>query len=185
MDEDGRHAGRQVQSFVAALGGGRRLGRLATVCERQPGGQLMRSFFRGRPVERHHRRGYPSRAAELGTPAIADGRYLDVVRTPTDSFFEMMNDHVGDVTGREASNEGDFTRLSRGIKRNRSRRRRPQPRLGVILRRSHRRKISGVRLSTRFSRAMHRFSTAAASKTSRVAPLAKVECLFGLEWLEY
>jgi hypothetical protein len=155
------------------------------VGERQPRGQLVGGFFRGLAVERHHRRGYASCAAELGTPTVADGRYLNVVRTPTDSFFEMMNDHVGDVTGCDARNEGDFTRLSRGIKRNRSRRRRPQPRLGVILRRSHRRKISGVRLSTRFSRAMHRFSTTAASKTSRTAPFAKVECLFGLEWLEY
>jgi hypothetical protein len=168
-----------------ALDGGYRLRRLATVCERQPGGQLVGSLFRGRPVERHHRRGYPSGAAELGTPTVADGRYLDVVRTPTDSFFEMMNDHVRDVAGCEANNERDFTRLSRGIKRNRSRRRRPQPRLGVILRRSHRRKISGVRFSTRFSRAMHRFSTVPASKTSRVGRFAKVECLFGLEWLEY
>jgi len=106
------------------LGGGYRLRRLATMGERQPGGKLVGGFFRCLAVERHHRRGYASRAAELGTPTVTDGRYLDVVRTPTDSFFEMMNDHVGDVTGR-ASNEGDFTRLSRGIKRNRSRRRRP------------------------------------------------------------
>jgi hypothetical protein len=162
---------------------GQRLRRLAAVCERQPRGQLAGRLFWGLAVERHHRRWYPGRAAELSSPAVADGRHLDLVRTPADGLFEMMNCHVWDA-GRDVSSVRDFTRLSSAIKRSGSRRRRPQPALLPIVLRSHQRKICGVRLSTRFSRGMHRFSTDSVLKSTRRRSVRKVECVFGPEWLE-
>jgi hypothetical protein len=64
------------------------------MCERQPGGQLLDGLLRGLPVEGHHRGGEARRPAKLGTPPVADGHHLDLVRTPANRFFEMPYGHV-------------------------------------------------------------------------------------------
>jgi hypothetical protein len=165
-----------------ALDGGQSdgLGCLAAVCERQPRGQLTGRLLWRLAVEGHHGGRHASGPAELRAPAIGDRRYLDLVRTPADSFFEMMNGHLGDA-GREVRSAGDFTRLSRAIKRNRSRRRRPQPPVRTIIQRSGQRKICGVRLSTRFALTMHRLCTEGIQKNTRGGSLQKVKCEFGPE----
>ena len=86
-----------VRSKVAwpALGGRRcnRLGYLAAMRERQPGGQLAGRLLRGLAVEGHHRRRHTRFSRQLGTPPVADGRNVDFVRTPTYRFFEVV-DHL-------------------------------------------------------------------------------------------
>jgi len=159
---------------------GNRLGPLAAVCERQPRGQLAGRLFWGLAVKRHHRGGHARPSTKLGSPPVADGRNLDQIRTPADGLFEMVNGHVGKVRLKVRS-VGDLTRLLRAIKRNGSRRRRPQPPSQAILGRSHRRKICAVRLSTRFSPSMHSFSTERAPKRSCRSSVWKVECGFLLE----
>jgi len=127
---------------------------LTSMGQSQPGCQLPGRFFGSRPVERHHGRRHPRQAAQLGAPAVADRRHLDLVRTACDRLFEMMNGHNW---GR---NEGvDFTQASHAIKRNGSRRDRPQVAGRTIIGRSRRRKKCNVRFSTGFSRFIHRFST--------------------------
>ena len=79
-----------------ALVGGRRnrLRHLAAIRERQPGSQLLRRLLWGPAVEGHHGGRHARVPAKLGTPPVADGHHFDLVRTPADSFFEMVNDHL-------------------------------------------------------------------------------------------
>jgi hypothetical protein len=75
---------------------GRRCNRLgyAAMRERQPGGQLAGRLLRRLAVEGHHRGGHPGFPCQLGAPPVADGRHVDMVRTPTYSFFKVVNDHL-------------------------------------------------------------------------------------------
>jgi hypothetical protein len=201
-DETDRHAGGQVSRPVTwlavpklriedqpseggALDGRRRLRHPLTVRERQPRGQLMGRLRWGLAVERHHSRGHTGPAAQLSAPPVADGCYLNLIRTPADSLFEMMNGHCGGCLNVKDRSVGDFTRLSRAIKRNGSRRRRPQPPLRAIIGRSHRRKICVVRLSTGFSPFIHSFSTEPVPKRTYRGGVGKVECGFTPEWLDF
>jgi hypothetical protein len=103
--------------------------------QRKPLGQLSRRFVRRLPIEGHHRRRHAGPSPQLRAPSVADGRDLDLVRTPANDFFESMNDHVmffreegcsRDVILRsararasEAAREGDalrsWSRHTRGI----------------------------------------------------------------------
>ena len=62
--------------------------------ERQPGSQLLDRLLRGLAVEGHHRGRHAGLPAKLGTPPVADGHHLDLVRTPANGFFEMLNGHL-------------------------------------------------------------------------------------------
>jgi hypothetical protein len=75
------------------LHGDRRLS-MAPVRQCEPLRELASRFI-GRPaVKRHHGCGHPRRTPELCAPPVADGRHLDLVRTPANGFFEAMNCHV-------------------------------------------------------------------------------------------
>ena len=121
-----------------------RLGYVAAMRERQPRGQLAGRFLWGLAIKRHHRGGQTRFPRQLGTPPVADGHHFDVVRTPADGFFEMVNDHLsGGPTGcvnawfqpdvRPVEGVGDFTRSSCSIKRREARRRRPQSEFWLIV----------------------------------------------------
>jgi len=71
-----------------------RLGDVAAMRERQPRGQLAGRLLRRLAVEGHHRGGHPGFPRQLSAPPVADGRHVDLVRTPTYSFFEVVNDHL-------------------------------------------------------------------------------------------
>src|SRR5690349_23566602 len=79
-----------------------------------------------------------------------------------------------------ANGVSDFTQPSQLIKRNGSRRHRPQGVESTIIGRSRKRKICSVRFSTGFTRTIHRFSTApfetgvAAGLKSRMQVYAKM-----------
>jgi len=62
--------------------------------ERQPGGQLSGRLFWRLAVKGHHCGGHARSASELRTPPVADGHHFDLVRTPADVFFEMVNVHL-------------------------------------------------------------------------------------------
>ena len=62
--------------------------------ERQPGSQLLDRLLRGLAVERHHGGLHAGVPAKLSTPPVADGHDLDLVRTPADGLFEMLNGHL-------------------------------------------------------------------------------------------
>jgi hypothetical protein len=62
--------------------------------QRQPIRQLPCRLVRRRPVKRHHGGWHAGQSLKLRAPAVADGRYFDVVRAPANSLFECMNDHV-------------------------------------------------------------------------------------------
>jgi hypothetical protein len=82
-------------SWPALVGGWcNRLGYVASMRERQPRSQQASRFFWGRAVKRHHGCGHTGLSRQLGAPPVADGRHVDVVRTPTYSFFEVVNDHL-------------------------------------------------------------------------------------------
>ena len=87
-----------VRSKVSrpALVGGRcnRLGYLAAMRKRQPRGQLAGRLLWGLAVEGHHRGGHPGFPRQLSAPPVADRRHVDLVRTPTYRFFEVVNDHL-------------------------------------------------------------------------------------------
>jgi hypothetical protein len=155
----------------AALIGGRsnRLRCGAAMREHEPGRQLAGGLLGGLAVEGHHGRRHARLPGQLGAPAVADRRHFNLVRTPGDGFFEMVNHLSGgfDLSIRSAA---DFTRSSRAIKRRRSRRPRPQPPVSAIVGRSERRKMCAVGLSTRFARLVHSFSTAQLSLTKRCPP---------------
>lgn len=85
----------------------RRAGGEAPVGQRQPLRQLPRGLVRRRTVKRHHRGWHPGAAAQLRTPPVTDGRHFDLVRTPADSLFEAMNDHVV-IVRMEWESEGRF-----------------------------------------------------------------------------
>lgn len=167
-----------------------RLGYVAAMRERQPRGQLAGRLFWGLAVEGHHCGRHAGLPGQLGTPTVADGRYLDVVRTPTNRFFEMFNVHLsGDPTEcvevRRLSSDrldsvrsaDDFTPSSSPIKRREARSRRPQWVFGSIVGGSGERKICVSRLPTRFSRVINRFSTAEAGEPWQYPAGARnVEC---------
>jgi hypothetical protein len=81
-----------IQLYSRRSGGGG--GCEAPVGQRQPLGQLARGLVGRRAVKRHHRGRHSRAAAQLRPPPVTDGRHFDLVRTPADSFFEAMNDHV-------------------------------------------------------------------------------------------
>jgi hypothetical protein len=64
------------------------------VRQRQPLGELVRSFVGCLTIKRHHRGWHAGRAPQLGAPPIAHRRDFDLVRATTDGFFEAMNIHV-------------------------------------------------------------------------------------------
>ena len=70
------------------------LGCLAAMRKRQPGRQLPCRLLRGLAVEGHHGGRHARVSAKLGTPPVADRHHFDLVRTPADSFFEMVNNHL-------------------------------------------------------------------------------------------
>ena len=70
------------------------LGCVAAMRERQPRGQLAGRLLRCLAVEGHHRGGHPGFPRQLSAPPVADGRHVDMVRTPTYRFFEVVNDHL-------------------------------------------------------------------------------------------
>jgi hypothetical protein len=110
-----------------------RLGLVAAMRERQPRRQLAGRLLWGLAVKGHHRRGHSGFSGQLGTPAVADRRHLDVVRTPTNGLFEMFDDHLS----------GDLTECveSDGFRRTVSN----QSGASVILRRRHLRSSEGKR----------------------------------------
>jgi hypothetical protein len=71
-----------------------RLRCLAAMRERQPRSQLVGRLLWGLAVEGHHGGLHARVPPKLGTPPVTDGHHLDLVRTPADSFFEMVNDHL-------------------------------------------------------------------------------------------
>lgn len=71
-----------------------RLGYVAPMRERQPRGQLAGRLLRRLAIEGHHGRGHAGLSGQLSTPSVADGRHVDLVRTPTYSLFKVVNDHV-------------------------------------------------------------------------------------------
>lgn len=156
-----------------------RLGYVAAMRERQPRGQLAGRLLWGLAVKGHHRSRHAGFPRQLGTPPIADGHHFDLVRPPADGFFEMVNDHLSGGPTMDVSSDprrtlvasvgsaGDFTRSSLPIKRREPRRRRRQPRCGPIVWRSCQRKKCAVSLPTRFSRVIHRFSTAGPGEVLR------------------
>jgi len=77
-----------------ALVGGRchRLG--AAVRERQPGSQLLDRLLGRLAVEGHHGGLHARVPSKLGTPPVADGHHFDLVRTPANGLFEMLNGHL-------------------------------------------------------------------------------------------
>ncbi len=106
---------------------------MATIRERQPRGQLPGRLLRSRAVEGHHGGRHAGFPCKLSTPPVADGRHLDVVRTPTNGFFEMFDDHLsGDLTVERECLAG--TRYSPN-----------QSGVPVILRRRHGRSSEGKR----------------------------------------
>src|SRR5688572_26443005 len=128
-------------------------------------------------VPAEHANGY-SRASRLfGTDAR-----LSFLRNGERSFVWGLdrlrgNARLGPDTHQSVRSAGDFTRSSRPIKRRKARRPRPQPGLASIVGRSRQRNFFVIRLPTRFSRVIHRFSTdglAADRKIRAGAP--KVEC---------
>lgn len=167
-----------------------RLGYVAAMRERQPRGQLAGRLLWGRAVEGHHRGRHSRFPRQLGAPPVADGRHVDLVRTPTYRFFEMVNDHVsggptvccgsvrlGPDTRQTVRSAGDLTRSSPPIKRREARRRRPQWGFGSIVGGSGERKMCVSRLPTRFSRVINRFSTAEAGELWQdPAGARNVEC---------
>ena len=166
-----------------------RLGDVAAMRERQPRGQLAGRLLRSLAVEGHHRGGHPGFPRQLGAPPVAHGRHVDLVRTPTYSFFEVVNDHLSggptdyagmsgwDQTLTNQSGGRDFTPSSRPIKRREARRRCPQSGFAPIVARSRQRKICVIRLPTRFTRVIHRFSTAGLGAVNKLrASVRHVEC---------
>jgi hypothetical protein len=86
---------RSKPSTPALVGRGRdRLRGMAPMRERQPGSQLLDGLLRGLAVEGHHGGWHAGVPAKLGTPPVADGHHLDLVRTPGNRFFEMLNGHL-------------------------------------------------------------------------------------------
>ena len=55
----------------------------------------------------------PGLPSKLGTPPVADGHHFDLVRTPADGFFEMLNGHLSWGPDFSVRNAGDFTPSSR------------------------------------------------------------------------
>lgn len=158
-----------------------RLGYVAAMRERQPRGQLAGRLLWGLAVEGHHRSGHARLPGQLSTPAVTDRRHVDLVQTPTYRFFEMVNDHLsggptdldgnvrlGPDTRQSVRSAGDFTRSSRPIKRREARRHHPQGGLAPIPSRSRQRNFFVIRLPTRYSRAIHSFSTAVLREDRRI-----------------
>ena len=85
---------RSKPSRPALVGRRERLSGVAAMRERQPGSQLLDRLLRGLAVEGHHGGLHSRLPLKLGTPPVADGHHFDLVRTPADSFFEMVNDHL-------------------------------------------------------------------------------------------
>jgi len=85
---------RSKVSRPALVGRCHRLGDVAAMRERQPRSQLPGRLLRRLAVEGHHRGGHPGFPRQLSAPPVADGRHVDLVRTPTYSFFEVVNDHL-------------------------------------------------------------------------------------------
>ena len=71
-----------------------RLSEMAAVRERQPLSQLAGRFLWSLSIEGHHRSGHAWLSGQLSTPPVTDGHHFDVVRTPTNGFFEKMNVHL-------------------------------------------------------------------------------------------
>ena len=167
-----------------------RLGYVAAMRERQPRGQLVGRLLWGLAVEGHHCGRHAWLPGQLSTPTVADRRHVDEVRTPTYRFFKVVNDHLsggptdlygsvrlGPDTHQSVRSAGDFTRSSRPIKRREARRGHPQPRLAPIVSRSRQRNFFVIRFPTRFSRAIHRFSTAGLREDLSIPAGARnVEC---------
>ena len=167
-----------------------RLGYVAAMRERQPRGQLAGRLLRRLAVEGHHRGGHPGFPRQLSAPPVADRRHVDLVRTPTYCFFKVVNDHLSggptDYAGMSGWDQTltnpvrsgrDFTPSLRPIKRREARRRRPQSGFAPIVARSRQRKICVIRLPTRFSRVIHRFSTAGLGAVKKIRAGARhVEC---------
>jgi hypothetical protein len=110
-----------------------RLGYVAAMRERQPRGQLAGRLLRRLAVEGHHRGGHPGFPRQLSAPPVADGRHVDLVRTPTYSFFEVVNDHLsGGPTDYAGMSGWDQTLTN-------------QSGAAVILRRRHARSSEGKR----------------------------------------
>jgi len=144
---------------LAALLRQRRLGTrvLPAVRQRQPLGQVAGGFVRRRSVERHHRRWKARGAGELGAPSVADGRDLDVVRTPANRFVESMNSHVCSMSGEVKRNEILRSRSRRSSEADREDSRTRDE--GRVFRVSRSNFFSRVGFSTGFAPSVHRFST--------------------------
>ena len=86
---------RSKPSWPALVGvRGHRLGDVTAMRERQPGSQLLDRLLGGLAVEGHHGGLHARVPAELGSPPVADGHHLDLVRTPANGLFEMLNGHL-------------------------------------------------------------------------------------------
>jgi len=133
---------------------------LTPMRQRQPVRELTGGLVGGLSVERHHRRRDAWNAAQLRTPAVADGRHLDVVRAPANGFLETMHGHwfgFGDGVERV-----EFYACCRGDQAKVMTKDACTCPAGAVRADSMKRKIFAVRFSTGFARVIHSFSTAAA-----------------------
>jgi hypothetical protein len=65
--------------------------------EGQPRRQLAGRLLWSLAIEGHHRGGHAWFPRQLGAPPVADGRHVNLVRTPTYGFFEVVNDHLSEA----------------------------------------------------------------------------------------
>jgi hypothetical protein len=172
---------RSKVSWASLAGWRNRLSYMTPMREGQPRRQLAGRLLWSLPVEGHHRGGHAWFPRQLGAPPVADWRHVNLVRTPAYGFFEVVNDHLsggptnqagnvrlGPDTHQSVRSVGDSTRSSPRIKRREARRHRPQPGFAPIVARSCQRKICVLKLPTRFSRVIHRFSTAGLGAVNRI-----------------
>ncbi|HEY3057641.1 MAG TPA: hypothetical protein VGL99_01565, partial [Chloroflexota bacterium] len=125
--------------------------------QRQPAQELAGGFIRRLPVKGHHSGGHPGAAPQLRSPPVADGRHLDLVRTPANGFFEVMNDHVCVVRMGSGAATIIAAAARRSSEATREGRVHSRKRRGLFARGAE---INfAVRFSTAFARVIHSFST--------------------------
>ena len=72
----------------------------------QPLRQQPRGIVGGLAIERHHGGGNTGHAAQLGAPAVANRRHLDVIRAPADGLVKTMHSHVSGTSFPNRSHRG-------------------------------------------------------------------------------
>jgi hypothetical protein len=133
------------------------------MCAGQPLSQKTSRFIRGRTIERHEGCGDPRNVDDAGSPAIGgDGRHLNEVWPAANAFLKPMNSsaHVGVTDAFELLRKRDeFYVRATADQAKRSAKADVRTCASKKVAEDFAKNIFGVRVSTGYSRVIHRFST--------------------------